>query len=76
MLAPYMKNCMLIFTELAEVLKIVLLPLPRDLTRGCCEDPDNAPNKGDYARIGTTTPSGEQSLAVQIAYKRQTETSR
>jgi hypothetical protein len=37
-LAPYIKNCTGIFSELANVPRLVLSPLPRYLTLGCCSD--------------------------------------
>jgi hypothetical protein len=43
MLAPFMKNCMAIYNELANIRKIVLSPLPRYLTSGCCADLEQAP---------------------------------
>jgi hypothetical protein len=42
-LAPYVKNCTLIFTELAEVPEIVLSPLSKYLTRGLLLRPGPRP---------------------------------
>jgi hypothetical protein len=63
-LAPYVQNCTLI-TELAEVPKIVLSPLPRYLTRGCCDDQDHAPNRGDPS-FRRTIISGAERLRKAI----------
>jgi hypothetical protein len=59
MLAPYVKNCTAIFTELAEVPKIFLSPLPRWHTMGCCDDPDHAPNM-DNPNFSRTIISGAE----------------
>ena len=47
MLGPYIKNCLPLFEELKELTKIVLSPLPRYLTGGCCQDDEHAPNRHD-----------------------------
>ncbi len=52
MLAPYIKNYTAVFNELLNIPKLVLSPLPRYLTMGCCNDPEHAPNraKSDFRR--------------------------
>jgi hypothetical protein len=60
MLAPYIRNCLAIFLELAEIPKLVLSPLPRYLTMGCCSDPEHAPNRDDISFRRTIISSAER----------------
>jgi hypothetical protein len=59
MLAPYVKNCTAIFNELANILKIVLSPLPRYLTS--CPDPEHA-LKRSGSDLRRTVISGTECL--------------
>jgi hypothetical protein len=45
MLSPYIRNCLPIMHQLEDFPKIVLSPLPRYLTQGCCTDQEHASNR-------------------------------
>jgi hypothetical protein len=45
LLSPYIRNCLPIIHQLEDLPKIVLSPLPRYLTQGCCTDQEHASNR-------------------------------
>ena len=65
MITPYIKNCGPVFELLADTPKIFLSPLPRYLTKSCCDDPEHGPNRkeDDFRR---TIVSGTERLRKSI----------